>query len=64
MGRQPRQPIDDTLLHLLEDFSVLNEYPWGSRIWELTYSQFETGLETRNVRSGMKYTMIGFHLGF
>ena len=64
MGRQPRQPIDDTLLHLLEDFSALNEYPWGSRIWELTYSQLETGLETRIVRSGMKYTMIGFIWAF
>ena len=60
MGKQHRQPVDDTFLHLLEDFSALNEYPWGSRIWNLTYSQLETGLETRTVQSGTRYTMIGF----
>ena len=64
MGKQPRQAVDDTFLHLLENFSALNEYPWGSRIWDLTYSQLETRLETRNVQSEMRYTMISFIWAF
>ena len=64
MGKQPKQPVDDTFLHLLEDFSALNEYPWGSRIWELTYSQLDTGLQLRTVQSGMKYTLVGFIWAF
>ena len=64
MRKQPRQPVDDTFLHLLKDFGTLNGYPWGSHICELTYSQLETELETRNVQSGMRYTMIGFIWAF
>ena len=59
-----RQPVDDKFLHLLEDFSTLNEYLWSSRIWELTYSQLDTGLQFRTVQSGMKYSLVDFIWAF
>ena len=64
MEKQPKQTVNDTFLHLLENFSAINEYPWGSRIWELTYSQLDTGLQLRTVQSGMKYTLVGFIWAF
>ena len=66
MGKHPKQVVDDTFMHLLEDFSVINEYPWGSRNWELIYSQLEIGKERRSgkIKPRLAYTLLGFVWAF
>nr|GEW74479.1 hypothetical protein [Tanacetum cinerariifolium] len=73
LGHQLSHNISDDKLKLVENLSnCWNIFPWGSYIWEYTYSQLRDGLHKRKVRHDAKrekgekiqYTMTGFVWAF
>nr|GFA39763.1 phospholipase-like protein [Tanacetum cinerariifolium] len=73
LGHQMSHNISDDKLKLVENLSnCWNIFPWGSYIWEYTYSQLRDGLHKRKVRHDAKrekgekiqYTMTGFVWAF
>nr|GFA67758.1 phospholipase-like protein [Tanacetum cinerariifolium] len=73
LGHQMSHNISDDKLKLVENLSnCWNIFPWGSYIWENTYSQLRYGLHKRKVRHDAKrekgekiqYTMTGFVWAF
>ena len=73
LGRQPHHNISDELLMLVEDLARWNRFPWGSYIWQFTWTQLAGAIEKRraeltrpNVRryQDRKYTLTGFIYAF
>ncbi|GKC70442.1 phospholipase-like protein [Tanacetum coccineum] len=69
LGHQLSHNVSDDMLKLVEHLSnCWNIFPWGSYIWEYTYSQLRDALHKRKVRHDAKrekgekiqYTMTGF----
>ncbi|XP_071704305.1 uncharacterized protein [Rutidosis leptorrhynchoides] len=38
LGKQLRDSVNDDMLLLLEDFELMNKYPWGSFLWTKLYN--------------------------
>nr|GEV42397.1 uridine kinase-like protein 4 [Tanacetum cinerariifolium] len=47
LGRDSKWVVDDELLQLVDDLDSWNAFPWGSYIWDLTYAQLTSVLQTR-----------------
>ncbi|GJR92654.1 phospholipase-like protein [Tanacetum coccineum] len=73
LGHQLLHNVSDDMLKLVEHLSnCWNIFPWGSYIWEYTYSQLRDALRKRKLRHDAKrekgekiqYTMTGFVWAF
>ncbi|XP_071689140.1 uncharacterized protein [Rutidosis leptorrhynchoides] len=68
MGKQGQHVVSKQFLWLVEDFNKVNVYPWGSRIWDATYSAVSEGFEVRESQlesgGGKAYTLAGFMWAF
>ncbi|XP_071717894.1 uncharacterized protein [Rutidosis leptorrhynchoides] len=66
MGKQGIHVVNKKFLWLVEELSRVNQYPWGSRIWEPTYEAVSEGFVIREsqLESGKAYTLAGFMWAF
>ena len=74
LGNDKRKVLDDEVLELVENLALFNAYPWGHRIWNMTFDSLNGALKGRyqkyvrkvenNLNFTEKFNLFGFPIAF
>ncbi|XP_071700225.1 uncharacterized protein [Rutidosis leptorrhynchoides] len=71
LGKQLRDSVNDDMLLLLEDFELMNKYPWGSFLWTKLYNSlhhvlvpYKERVADKTRKGVMTYHLSGFTWAF
>ena len=74
LGADKRRVIEDDVLQMVDNLELFNAYPWGRRVWKMTYDSLSGALKGRyerymqklstNPKLTEKFNLLGFPMAF
>ena len=74
LGADKRRIVDEDVLQLVDNLEDFNAYPWGRRVWKMTYDSLSGALKGRyekyllklanNANLVEKFNLLGFPMAF